>query len=92
MGFKEAAVPISLFVLAVFMIAQASITIDLYVKSDKPKDAAFKFSIFVLVAAICVLIGSGIFIYRAFKGAAPEVPAPVTAAPVNVAPVPAPVE
>jgi len=88
MGFKEAVVPISLFILAVFMIAQSSITISLYTTSDKPKDTAFKFSIFVLVAACCILIGSGIFVFRAFKGAAPEMPAPAPVeAPVNAAPV-----
>jgi hypothetical protein len=69
MGLKDAAVPMLLFFVAILAIAQSAITINSYLTTNKPKDSGFKFSMAVLVIAICTLFGSGYFTYKAFGGA-----------------------
>jgi hypothetical protein len=73
MGLKDAAVPMLLFFVAILAIAQSAITINSYLTTNKPKDSGFKFSMAVLVIAICTLFGSGYFTYKAFGGGGAEV-------------------
>ena len=70
MGLKDAAIPMILFCVAIIAIAQSAISINSYLTTNKPKDSGFKFSMAVLVIAICVLFGSGYFTYKAFTGGA----------------------
>jgi hypothetical protein len=69
MGLKETAIPMLLFCIAIFGIAQSGITINAYLTTNKPKDSSFKFSMAVMVFSVCLLFGSGFFAYKAFKGA-----------------------
>jgi len=64
------AIPMLLFCIAIFGIAQSGITINAYLTTNKPKDSSFKFSIAVMVFSVCMLFGSGFFAYKAFKGGA----------------------
>jgi len=64
------AIPMLLFCIAIFGIAQSGITINAYLTTNKPKDSSFKFSIAVMVFSVCLLFGSGFFAYKAFKGGA----------------------
>ena len=68
MGLKDLAVPMLLFCIAVFGIAQSGITINAYLTTNKPKDSAFKFSLAVMVFSVCLLFGSGLWAYKSFKG------------------------
>lgn len=69
MGLKETAIPMLLFCIAIFGIAQSGVTINAYLTTNKPKDSSFKFSMAVMVFSVCLLFGSGFFAYKAFKGA-----------------------
>jgi hypothetical protein len=73
MGIKDAAVPMLLFCVAVMGIAQSAITVNAYLTTNKKKDSSFNFSLFILVASVCLLFGSGYFAYKAFSGPAAEV-------------------
>jgi len=64
------AIPMLLFCIAIFGIAQSGITINAYLTTNKPKDSSFKFSMAVMVFSVCLLFGSGFFAYKAFKGGA----------------------
>ena len=64
------AIPMLLFCIAIFGIAQSAITINSYLTTNKPKDSGFKFSMAVMVFSVCLLFGSGVFAYKAFKGGA----------------------
>jgi hypothetical protein len=78
MGFKEAMVPLLLFVIAICGIAQSAITVNAYLTTNKKKDPSFNFSIMILVVSVCLLFGSGFFAYKGFTSV-PEVPADVSA-------------
>lgn len=78
MGFKEAMVPLLLFVIAICGIAQSAITVNAYLTTNKKKDPSFNFSILILVMSVLLLFGSGYFAYKSFS-AAPEVPAELSA-------------
>ena len=85
------AIPILLFCIALFGITQAAIAVNLYRTTGKTQDGGYKFSIFILVGFIILLIASGIFIYLPFhKGGDPNgnANANANAAPAN-APAPA---
>jgi len=68
MGLKDAAVPMLLFCMAIFGIVQSGITISTYMKTKKPQDSGFKFSIAVMVFSLLILLGSGYFVYKSFSG------------------------
>jgi hypothetical protein len=70
MGLKDMAIPMLLFCIAIFGIAQSGISINAYLTTNKPKDSSFKFSMAVMVFSVCLLFGSGFFAYKAFKGGA----------------------
>jgi len=72
MGLKDAAVPMLLFFVAILAIAQSAVTINSYLTTNKPKDSGFKFSMAVLVIAICTLFASGYFAYKSFSGESGE--------------------
>lgn len=71
-----AAVALAFFIIAVCGIAQSAIAINAYLTANKPKDVSFNFSVFVMVASILMLFGSGYSMYRGIVGT----PAPVAAA------------
>ena len=68
MGLKEMAIPMLLFCIAIFGIAQSGITINAYLTTNKPKDSSFKFSMAVMVFSVCLLFGSGFWAYKSFTG------------------------
>ena len=72
MGFKEAALPMTLFVVGVCGIAQSAITVKTYIETKKPKDSSFKFSLAILVISVFLVFGGGFFAYKAFKGPATD--------------------
>jgi preprotein translocase subunit SecF len=70
MGFTDALMPIVFFIICIFSIAQASITIKTYLDTKKTKDASFNFSAFILTVSLIGLMASGFMTYKAFKGGA----------------------
>lgn len=72
MGLKEAALPMTLFVVGVCGIAQSAITVKTYIQTKKPKDSSFKFSVMILVVSILLLLGGGFFTYKAFTSGTAE--------------------
>ena len=62
--------PIVFFIICIFSIAQASITIKTYLDTKKTKDASFNFSAFILTVSLIGLMASGFMTYKAFKGGA----------------------
>jgi hypothetical protein len=68
MGVKDAAIPMIFFCIAIGGIAQSAITINAYLTDNKPKDSSFNFSMMILVVSICILFGSGFFIYKGITG------------------------
>ena len=62
--------PIEFFIICIFSIAQASITIKTYLDTKKTKDASFNFSAFILTVSLIGLMASGFMTYKAFKGGA----------------------
>jgi len=71
MGFEEAGMPFVFFVISIIGIALTAINVKTYLDTNKEKDTNFKFSVTILVISILSLIGSGIFMFKAFKGDAP---------------------
>jgi hypothetical protein len=72
MGFKEAALPMTLFVVGVCGIAQSAISVKTYLETNKPKDSSFKFSLAILIISVFLVFGGGFFAYKAFKGPAAD--------------------
>ena len=72
MGLKDAAIPMLLFCVAIFGIAQSAITINAYLTTNKPKDSSFNFSMAVMVLSVFLLFGSGYYAYKSFKGPATD--------------------
>jgi hypothetical protein len=72
MGFKEAALPMTLFVVGICGIAQSAISVKTYLETNKPKDSSFKFSLAILIISVFLVFGGGFFAYKAFKGPAAD--------------------
>jgi LAS superfamily LD-carboxypeptidase LdcB len=85
MGFTDALMPIVFFIICIFSIAQASITIKTYLDTKKTKDASFNFSAFILTVSLIGLMASGFMTYKAFKGGASANAAAAAAAEAAVA-------
>ena len=72
-------IPLVFFLIAIFGIAQSSITIKTYMDTNKEKDSNFNFSALILTISIIGLLASGFFAFKAFRG-----PAVATSAAPNV--------
>ena len=59
------------FIICILGIAQSSITIKMYLDTNKTKDSSFNFSAFILSISLFGLLVSGYMTYRAVTGDAP---------------------
>lgn len=64
------AVPGILLCTSIAGIISTSVTINSYLSTNKPKDTGFKVSMAFLVISICLLFGSGYWMYKMFTGGA----------------------